>query len=365
MDEASLNPAPGTPAGELSARVRAAAAGTFDLMSIRLGDRLGLYGSLAEAPASAPELAARTGTNARMVREWLEHQAVTGFLDVDDPAGAPDDRRYRMTAAAREAFTDRDSDAYAVPTAIELLHAVGFLPALEEAVRGGAGLVDTYGWREGRPDGNRARYLRHLGADWLPAIPDVHARLLAEPPARVADLGAGSGWSSIAMALAYPTIHVDGFDADEVAVGFATRHAVDAGVADRVTFLARDASDHEFAHRYDLVTVLEALHDLSRPVEALAAVRGMLADSGSVVVADERVPESFRAPGSDFDRFIYGWSVMACLPASMTDPRSAATGAVMRPDTLRRYADEAGFARVDVLPIDHFEWRFYRLVPLA
>jgi hypothetical protein len=89
----------------------------------------------------------------------------------------------------------------------------------------------------------------------------------------------------------------------------------------------------------------------------------MLADGGSVVVADERVPESFRAPGSEFDRYIYGWSVMGCLPASMTDPRSAATGAVMRPDTLRRYASEAGFARVEILPIDHFEWRFYRLLP--
>jgi 2-polyprenyl-3-methyl-5-hydroxy-6-metoxy-1,4-benzoquinol methylase len=223
--------------------------------------------------------------------------------------------------------------------------------------------VDTYGWQEGRPDANRPRYLRLLGSEWLPAIPHVHARLSSDPPARVADLGVGSGWSSIAMARAYPRIHVDGFDLDAVAIGFAAAHAAEFGVDDRVTFLARDASDHEFAHRYDLVTVFEALHDLSRPVEALRAVRGMLAEGGSLVVADERVPESFQAPGSDFDRYIYGWSVMSCLPASMTDPQSAATGAVMRPDTLRAYARDAGFERVEILPIESFEWRFYRLVP--
>jgi 2-polyprenyl-3-methyl-5-hydroxy-6-metoxy-1,4-benzoquinol methylase len=332
-------------------------------MSIWLGDRLGLYVALANGPATAAELAAGAGADARMVREWLEQQAVGGLLEVEDPAAAPDARRYRLPDGGLEAYTDRDSVAFAVPTAAEVLHAVGFLPGLEGAMRTGHGLVDTYGWREGRPDGNRARYLSQLTRDWLPAVPDVHERLRADPPARVADLGVGSGWSSIAMALAYPTVRVDGFDLDPVAIGFASEHAAEAGVADRVAFLARDASDHEFAGRYDLVTVFEALHDLAHPVEALAAVRGLLADGGSVIVADERVPEAFAAPGSDFDRYIYGWSVMSCLPASMTDPRSAATGAVMRPETLRRYAREAGFGRAEVLPIDHFEWRFYRLVP--
>jgi len=361
--EASLDPAPGTPAGALSARVRRAAVGTFDLMSIRLGERMGLFRGLAEGPATGLELAQRTGTNARMLREWLEHQAVTGLLEVEDASAPPEERRYRLPEGGAEAFTDRDSVAYTVPTVTEVLHAVGFLPGLEEAMRTGAGLVDTYGWREGRPDGNRARYLTQLTQEWLPAMPEVHARLLADPPARVADLGVGSGWSSIAMARAYPAIRVDGFDLDEVAIGFASRHAADADVADRVSFLARDASDHEFAGRYDLVTVFEALHDLARPVEALTAVRHLLAEGGSVIVADERVPERFAAPGTDFDRYIYGWSVMSCLPASMTDPGSVATGAVMRPETLRRYAMEAGFERVDVLPIDHFEWRFYRLMP--
>jgi hypothetical protein len=102
---------------------------------------------------------------------------------------------------------------------------------------------------------------------------------------------------------------------------------------------------------------------MARPVDALRGFRGLLADGGSMLVADERVPDSFAAPGTDFDRYIYGWSVLGCLPAAMTDPGSAGTGAVMRPETLRRYAEEAGFSRVEILPIDHFEWRFYRLWP--
>jgi 2-polyprenyl-3-methyl-5-hydroxy-6-metoxy-1,4-benzoquinol methylase len=364
MGEATLNPDPGSPAGALSARIREAAAGTFDLLMLWLGDRLGFYRTLADGgEATAVELAERTGTQPRLVREWLEHQAVSGVLDVDDASAPPEARRYRIPEAAREALTDPVSLSFATPVAYELIHAVGFLPSLEEAFRHGGGLENTYGWIEGRPDGNRARYVRQLGSEWIPSITDIHERLSSDPPAHVADFGVGSGWSSIAMALAYPTIRVDGFDLDDIALGFARRLADEHGVADRVTFQTIDATDYGIAGPYELVTVFEALHDMARPVDALRGFRGVLADGGAVVLADERVPERFSAPGSGFDRYIYGWSVMGCLPSTMTDPQSAATGAVMRPETLERYAREAGFARVEILPIEHFEWRFYRLFP--
>jgi hypothetical protein len=113
--------------------------------------------------------------------------------------------------------------------------------------------------------------------------------------------------------------------------------------------------------RYDLVTIFEALHDLSQPVAVLAQLRATLAEGGSVLVADERVPDQIVAPGTVLDRAHYGWSVLNFLPAVMTDPDSAETGTVMRIDTLRRYAAEAGYSAVDVLPIEHDEWRFYRL----
>ena len=111
------------------------------------------------------------------------------------------------------------------------------------------------------------------------------------------------------------------------------------------------------------MTIFEALHDMSRPVDALRAARGMLAPSGSVIIADELVDDEFTAPASDLERYHYGWSVVSCLPAAMGDPRTAATGAVMRPATLRRYAQEAGFCGVEVLPLETENWRFYRLRP--
>jgi hypothetical protein len=112
-----------------------------------------------------------------------------------------------------------------------------------------------------------------------------------------------------------------------------------------------------------LVTIFEALHDMNHPVEALRAARNMLVEDGSVVVADERVAERFTAPGDELERFMYGFSVLHCLAVGMLDEDSAGTGTAIRPETVRAYAAEAGFGRVDVLPIEHDFWRFYRLVP--
>jgi 2-polyprenyl-3-methyl-5-hydroxy-6-metoxy-1,4-benzoquinol methylase len=173
----------------------------------------------------------------------------------------------------------------------------------------------------------------------------------------------GTGWSSIAMARAYPRIAVDAFDLDQDSIAAARRNAHDAGVADRVTFAVSDASDSATADRYDLVTVFEALHDMSRPVDALRAARRMLRDEGSVLVADERVDDQFTAPAPVRERHAYGWSVISCLPSAMGDPLTAATGAVMRPSTLRRYATAAGFSEMHVLAIDAGPFRLYRLIP--
>jgi 2-polyprenyl-3-methyl-5-hydroxy-6-metoxy-1,4-benzoquinol methylase len=196
----------------------------------------------------------------------------------------------------------------------------------------------------------------------------VDLRLRGEPPARVADLACGTGWSSIAMAQAYPLISVDGFDLDADAIQAARGHAEESGLADRVTFTVADASGPGASGsgapgQYDLVTILEGLHDMSRPADALRAARGMLREPGCVLVADERVEEEFTAPASTEEQYHYAWSVVACLPAVMGDPDTAATGAVMRPATLRRYALEAGFQNLEVLPVEAGMLRFYRLTP--
>jgi 2-polyprenyl-3-methyl-5-hydroxy-6-metoxy-1,4-benzoquinol methylase len=146
-------------------------------------------------------------------------------------------------------------------------------------------------------------------------------------------------------------------------IAVAAENARDAGVADRVRFSVLDAADPDLPGRYDLVTIFEALHDMARPVEALAGARAMLAEGGSVVIADEPVADEFATPASEMERYAYAWSVVSCLPSAMGDPRTAATGAVMRPATLARYAEAAGFARTETLPVDADVWRFYRLVP--
>ena len=352
-----------TTSRELYLRIREASVGVLDLISIQLGRRLGLYAALAAGEVTAPELADRTGLNTRMVREWLEQQAVTGFAELVSTEGEPDQWRYRLPDATREAFTDPDSLSFAAPMADEVLRVPGRIGDLEEAVRTGTGMHQPYRWVEGRPDGTRSMFLKLLGSEWLPAVPELHERLSSAPPARIADIGVGSGWSSIAMARAYPDVLVDGYDLDELAIGYAQKHARDAGLDDRVTFLAGDVTKFDTSGRYDLVTIFEALHDLSQPVAVLAQLRATLAEGGIVLVADERVPDQIVAPGAVLDRAHYGWSLVNCLPAAMTDPDSAETGAVMRIDTLRRYAAGAGYSAVDVLPIEHEEWRLYRLRP--
>jgi 2-polyprenyl-3-methyl-5-hydroxy-6-metoxy-1,4-benzoquinol methylase len=342
-------------------RIVTATIGLFDLASVHLGDRLGLYRALDEhGPATSAELAERTGTDERYVREWLEHQAVTGILSLAEDADA---RRYALPAGHADVLLAANSPNYAAPLGRQALGMLRPLPQLVEAFRTGAGIpYEAYGddTREGIADLNRVMFVNELGSAWLPSITDVHERLVAG--ARVADLGCGTGWSSIAIARAYPSAAVDGFDADAASIEAARDNASREGVDDRVRFHVADASDPSLAGSVELVTIFEALHDMARPVEALANARRMLTTGGAVIVADERVAEQFSAPGDDLERLMYGFSVVHCLAVGRAgDEDSAATGTAMRPDALRAYARAAGFRSVGVLPIENDFWRFYRL----
>lgn len=336
----------------------------LELYTIYLGVRLGLYRALAEGgPASSSQLADRTGTAERYAREWLEQQAVSGLIDVDDPRAGPLARRYRLPAEHIPVLADPDDVRYEAHAAVDIVRAGRRLPQLVDAYRAGNAPPPLPWEPEGRADPNRARFINLLGNEWLPAIADVDVRLRAEPPARVADVACGTGWSSIAMALAYPGVHVDGVDLDPDAIAVARQNAERAGVADRVTFSVTDAADLATPGGYDLVTIFEALHDMSRPVDALGAARQLLAHDAIMIVADGLVNDEFIAPASPRERTEYGWSVVSCLPGAMADPQTAATGAVMRPSVLRQYALQAGFRDVQILPIATDYWRFYRLLP--
>ncbi|MDP9070212.1 MAG: class I SAM-dependent methyltransferase [Actinomycetota bacterium] len=352
--------------GALVERLFGAVIETLEVASVHLGSRLGFYRALADdGDATSAELAARTGTVERYVREWLEQQAVAGFLSVDDPDAAPGERRYGLPAAHRAVFVDEENLNYLTPLATLAIGVTAPMEALLAAYRNGGGVpYEDYGAdvRQGIEAINRPMFVNQL-ADWLASIPEVDARLRAEPPARVADLACGSGWSSVAIARAYPKASVDAIDVDAASIEAAQARVTAEGMADRVRPAVHDASDAALTGRYDLVTIFEALHDMNHPVEVLRTARELLADGGSVVIADERVAERFAAPGDEIERFNYGWSVLHCLAVGMLDEDSAGTGTVIRPDTVRTYATQAGFGRIDVLPIEHDFWRFYRLVP--
>lgn len=350
----------------LAERLFDAVLGLVDVHMVHVGDRLGLYLELAKGPASPAELARRAGVDERYAREWLEQQAMSGLLDVDDPGDGPEGRRFRMPPGHEEVLVDRDSPAYMAAFARMMVGMVRPVPQLLEAFRTGGGVpyaAFDADFCEGQAEANRVLFVNHLGSDWLPALPDVDRRLRSEPPARVADVACGAGWSSIAIAEAYPLVTVDGLDLDDHSIDLARRNAAGVGVHERVRFERGDAADPPLRGPYDLVTIFEAVHDMSRPVEALRAARGLLAPGGAVLVADERCADAFAAPGDPLERVLYGWSVLHCLPTAMVDPSSAATGTAMRASDLRRYAETAGFSRLEILPIENDIWRFYRLCP--
>jgi 2-polyprenyl-3-methyl-5-hydroxy-6-metoxy-1,4-benzoquinol methylase len=343
------------------------ALGTVDVLTLYIGDRLGLYHALRDGgPMTPAEFATRCSINERYAREWLEQQAVAGILAVEDVSAPEDTRRYALPEGHALVLTDPESPLSMAPLARAFVACAMALPKILDAFRTGGGVS----WTDFGPDAieaqgdfNRPWLLSSLATDYLPLIPDVHKRLQADPPAQVADFACGVGWASIAIAREYPNAIVTGFDLDESSIEIARKNAAAKGMADRVVFEVQDIAETSLEGGYDLVVVIEAIHDLSRPVEALTSIRRVLAPDGIAIVADEKTADTFTAPGDEMERLFYGFSVLCCLPAGMSEQPSAGTGTVMRADTMRSYAAQAGFSNVEVLDIPHDLLRFYRLTP--
>lgn len=339
--------------------------GLFDVFTIHIGDQLDYYRILArEGWLTSTELAAKSGTVERYAREWLEQQSVRKILQVENERAGALERRFRLDPAHVEVLSESESLNYLAPLAQLAVGAVHPIGAVIDAFRNGGGVPFAgYGkdLREGQGNINRAMFLKELGPEYLASIPDVHERLTAQHAARIADIGCGVGWSSIGMALAYDKVRVDGFDMDNASITDAREHARREGLSDRVTFHTRDAGDGDLSGRYDLVTAFECVHDMGNPVGVLSTMRLLAGDEGAVIVMDERVGDVFTATGNDVEGMMYGWSVLHCLPVGMDEEDSVGTGTVMRADTLRDYAQQAGFERVEILPIDNYFFRFYRL----
>jgi 2-polyprenyl-3-methyl-5-hydroxy-6-metoxy-1,4-benzoquinol methylase len=350
----------------LAGRLFEATLGALELQSVYLGDRLGLYQALADGgPATSGDLAERAGIAERYAREWLEQQAVAGFLDVDDVAADPSARRYALPPAHADVLVDPLDLATMAPMARLVVGGAQRMPDLLAAYRTGSG-VD---WADYGPDVvegqeaiNRPQF-RHLVGSWIDGLPDIADRLRDGEAPRVADVGCGTGWSSIEIARAFPRAQVDGIDVDRGSIDRAREHATAEGLDDRVRLIAMDPGAAAMDERYDLVTIFEAVHDMAQPVDVLAAARRMLRPGGAVLVGDERVAERFVAPGDETERLMYGYSVVFCLANGLATQPSVGTGTVLRPAAVEAMARDAGFARSTILPIEHDTFRFYRLDP--
>lgn len=352
---------------QLAERIIAGATLGTELLTIDIGRRLGLYEVLFRlGPTVVSEFAAAAGIAPRYAREWLEQQAAAGILDVVTP-GVPQTREYLLPGAHVPVLLDAVHPLNVIGASAMFSGFSLAVPAVAEAFQTGGGVpYSDYGAevRDGIAQLNRPSF-HHGMKSWIQALPDVAARL--DYGAVVLDAGCGAGWSTIALALAFPAARIVGADTDSASIRLARGNAADAGVSDRVTFIEVNASDEStirspFEEDYALVTVFEALHDMGEPVKALAAFRGVLAEGGVVLVADERVADEFTAPATEIDRLQYAVSVLHCLPATMAESDAVASGTVLRAPTVMSWADSAGFASTVRLPIEHLYWQFYRMV---
>lgn len=344
--------------GRVGERLFAAVVDAMDVIAIAIGDRLGFYQVLDAGPTTPDALARATSTSRRYCREWLEQQSMSGYVEHRDGV-------FGLAPGVAEVLARPGTSAWLAPMARQVAAAAAHWTRVADGAARGTGL----GWAaygrdmyEAQSDMNAAALLELLADHWLAeALPQLHARLDAGLPLRVADVGCGGAWAGIALAQRFPGVQVDGYDVDGPTVELARRNVAALGLTDRVRVLHQDPAVRAPAGAYDLVTAFECIHDMPNPVAVLRAMRRMVAEDGHVLVADMAGAEQFRPDGDLLQRALYGFSVLVCLPDAMSGNPEGATGTVMRPATMQRYAREAGFGAAVPLAVEHDFWRFYEL----
>ena len=313
---------------------------TFNAGMVVIGDHLGLYRALAEAPATAADLARRTDTDARYVREWLSSQAAGGYVEYD-----PATDTFSMTEEQSFTLAQEGSPAF-LPGAFQVATAaLQAVPRIIDAFRTGGG----FGWHqhdhalfEGTERFFRPGYAANLTTQWLPALDGVVARL--EAGAAVADVGCGHGASTVIMAAAYPRSTFVGFDYHEPSIQRAREAARRQGVADRVRFEVATAS--AFAGRdYDLVAVFDCLHDMGDPIGAARHVREALKPDGTWMIVEPFAHDRLEDNLNPVGRVFYGVSTLVCTPASRAQDGALCLGAQAGEARLRDVVTKGGFTR--------------------
>jgi len=314
---------------------------TLNTALVVMGDRLGLYRALAGAgPLTPAELAERTGTSERYVREWLNAQAAGSYLEYD-----PSSSRYTLPAEHAIALTDESSPAY-LPGFFQIaLGSLADSPRITEAAKTGAGV----GWHdhvndvfEGCERFFRPSYNASLISAWLPALDGVVAKL--QRGSTVADVGCGHGASTILMAQAFPASTFVGSDYHEGSVITARERAQAAGVADRVSFEVAPASSYS-GSEYDLVTMFDCLHDMGDPVGAARHVRDSLSPDGTWMIVEPAAADRVEDNLNPVGRAYYGFSTLLCTPASLSQDVGLALGAQAGEARIRDVVTTAGLTR--------------------
>ena len=303
-----------------------------------LGDRLGLYAALAEGPLTPDVLAAKTGTAARYVEEWLRGQAAGGYVGYD-----PDEGTYHLTDEQVFALTDPDGPVY-LPGAFQLaLGALHAVPALAEAFRTGEGV----GWHEHDEDVFvgcerffRPGYSAHLVNEWLPALEGVVPRLTEG--AKVADVGCGLGASTTLMAKAFPSSTFIGSDYHTHSIELARTSAAELGLGPRADFEVAGATTFA-GGPYDLVTTFDCLHDMGDPVAAAHHIREQLADTGPWLIVEPAAADTVEGNLNPVGRVFYGFSTFLCVPNAVSQGGSHTLGAQAGESAIRQVVTQGGF----------------------
>jgi ubiquinone/menaquinone biosynthesis C-methylase UbiE len=309
--------------------------------NVVVGHRLGLYRALAERPATAAELAQRTGTDPRYLAEWLRGQAAGGYVE---RTAAGDEETYSLTEEQALCLTSPDNPVYAPGAFILALGALKAEPRITEVVRSGGGV----GWNEqdsdvfiGCEQFFRPGYHANLGT-WIAALDGVADKLRAG--ARIADVGCGLGASSVLMAQEFPASEVTGSDYHDGSIELARKRAADGGVPDRVTFEVAGAQTFS-GTGYELVTSFDCLHDMGDPLSAAQHVRQALAPDGTWMIVEPFAQDDPSENLNPVGRVYYNFSTFLCLPNAMSQPGGFALGAQAGEAAIRRVVTDAGFTR--------------------
>jgi len=317
--------------------------GALTASLVVIGDKLGLYRALAAAgPLTPAELAKRTETTERYVREWCNAQAAAGYITYDPKTG-----KYTLPEAHVAALTDESSPACVLGGFQGMTAATRATPKIIEGFKTGKGV----GWHEHDPnlfEGTerffRPGYNANLVASWIPALDGVDAKLRAG--ATVADIGCGYGASTLIMAKAYPKSTFVGFDYHQPSIDSARRRAAEAGLGDRVKFEVAAAKSFPGKGQYDLVAFFDCLHDMGDPVGAAKHVRESLKPDGTWMLVEPFAHDKVEDNLNPLGRVFYSVSTLVCTPASLSQEVGLALGAQAGEGQLRNVLEQAGFTRV-------------------